>query len=55
MYQIEGEGTVREDRESQLFPDPEQHSVKITCHFLTPEFLIFGTQVSSVVLLNNFL
>ncbi|XP_025088691.1 WD repeat-containing protein 19-like isoform X2 [Pomacea canaliculata] len=48
LHMIEGEGTVREDRESQLFPDPEQHSVKITCHFLTPEFLIFGTQHGSI-------
>jgi hypothetical protein len=45
VFQIEADGAVNEERESRLFPDPEQSDSVITCHVLTPEFLIFGTQV----------
>ena len=51
-FQIESDtsGAMNEERESRLFPDPEHTDSQITCHLLTPEFLIFGTQVRLVLL-----
>ena len=39
-----------EEREARLFPDKEHGVQKITCHDLTREFLIFGTDVSAGLL-----
>ena len=45
--QIEGETTgTTDERESKLFPDKDVSQTHITCHDITPEFLIFGTDVS---------
>ncbi|GIY23360.1 WD repeat-containing protein 19 [Caerostris extrusa] len=33
------------ERESRIFPDPDQRNTVITCHALTNDFLIFGTDV----------
>ena len=35
-----------EEREQRLFPDREQSDQRITCHDITSEFLIYGTDVS---------
>ena len=35
-----------EEREQRLFPDREQSDQRITCHDVTSEFLIYGTDVS---------
>ena len=37
-----------EERETRLFPDQEHQDQKITCHDITPDFLIFGTDVSNI-------
>lgn len=46
LHLIEGEGNNPE-RESRLFPENEA-DCKVTCHDMTPEFLIFGTNVSLI-------
>ncbi|XP_013417652.1 WD repeat-containing protein 19 [Lingula anatina] len=43
LHMIEGDQGASDDRETRLFPDKDQADTKITCHCLTPEFLIFGT------------
>ncbi|XP_076446829.1 WD repeat-containing protein 19-like isoform X2 [Babylonia areolata] len=48
MIESDNSGAMNEERESRLFPDPEQSDSYITCHLLTPEFLIFGTQSGSI-------
>lgn len=35
---------MEEEREGRLFPDKNE-KVKITCHDMTTEFLIYGTDV----------
>ena len=52
LLQIEGEtaGTT-DERESKLFPDKDVNQTHITCHDMTPEFLIFGTDVSLLYIL----
>uniref|UniRef100_A0A1I8I8I8 WD_REPEATS_REGION domain-containing protein n=1 Tax=Macrostomum lignano TaxID=282301 RepID=A0A1I8I8I8_9PLAT len=47
---LEGESTGArdEERERRLFPDKSLGNMKITCHDLTPDFLIFGTDTGSV-------
>ena len=48
LFQIEVDaGTVSEEREMRLFPDKEQEDQKITCHDMTQDFLIYGTDVIS--------
>ncbi|XP_076468006.1 WD repeat-containing protein 19-like [Babylonia areolata] len=39
---------VNEDRESRLFPGPEHSDTRLSCHVLTPEFLIFCTENGSI-------
>ncbi|KAL3878608.1 hypothetical protein ACJMK2_030942 [Sinanodonta woodiana] len=44
LHMIEGETAGSTDeRESILFPDKDMNVTRITCHEMTPEFLIFGT------------
>ncbi|XP_052278623.1 WD repeat-containing protein 19-like isoform X1 [Dreissena polymorpha] len=44
LHMIEGETTgTTDERESKLFPDKDVNQTRITCHDMTPEFLIFGT------------
>ena len=45
LHVIEGEGLengvdVAEERESKLFPDPTSRNDVISCHALTPDFLV---------------
>ncbi|KAL8576385.1 hypothetical protein ACOMHN_048952 [Nucella lapillus] len=47
LHLIESNENVSEDRESRLFPGPDSDT-KITCHVLTPEFLVFSTQSGSI-------
>ncbi|XP_033742140.1 WD repeat-containing protein 19-like isoform X1 [Pecten maximus] len=44
LHMIEGEtaGTT-DERESKLFPDMDQQDSRITCHNMTQDFLIYGT------------
>ena len=35
-----------DERETRLFPSSEHKDVRIMCHDVTPEFLIYGTDVS---------
>jgi WD repeat-containing protein 19 len=37
---------MSDERETRLFPDKDQEDQRITCHDMTPEFLIYGTDVS---------
>lgn len=46
--QLEGETGEDEERESRLFPDPDQADLHISDHALTPDFLIYATDVSNV-------
>ena len=51
LHVIEGEGhegDVSEDRESKMFPEPTSRNDVISCHALTPDFLIFGTDMGSL-------
>ncbi|WAQ97925.1 WDR19-like protein [Mya arenaria] len=44
LHMIEGETTgTTDERESKLFPDKDINQTHITCHDMTPEFLIYGT------------
>ena len=43
-----GDGGVSEDRESKLFPEPTSRNDVISCHALTPDFLIYGTDMGSL-------
>ena len=45
FIQVEGEAGMSDDRESRLFPDSDQSDQRITCHVMTSEFLIYGTEV----------
>lgn len=36
-----------EEREQRLFPDKDHSDQRITCHDITSDFLIYGTDVSS--------
>ncbi|GIY28504.1 WD repeat-containing protein 19 [Caerostris darwini] len=36
------------ERESRIFPDPDQRNTVITCHALTNDFLIFGTDTGMI-------
>ena len=46
LRQLESETGESEEREGRLFPDPEHRDMKVTCHYLTADFLIYGTDVS---------
>lgn len=48
LMQLEGETGEDEERESRLFPDPDQADLHISDHALTPDFLIYATDVSNV-------
>ncbi|XP_041357231.1 WD repeat-containing protein 19-like isoform X2 [Gigantopelta aegis] len=49
LHMIDGEMTdTMDERETRLFPDKEHKDVRITCHDLTPEFLIFGTDKGNI-------
>ena len=39
---------MAEERESKLFPDPTSRNDVISCHALTPDFLIYGTDMGSL-------
>ena len=50
---LEGEGTdgdISEERESRIFPDPKsgRKNDVISCHALTPDFLIYGTDMGGL-------
>ena len=58
LHVLEGEGTdgdVSEERESRIFPDPKsgRKNDVISCHALTPDFLIYGTDMGGLVI-NSF-
>ena len=44
-----------DERETRLFPDKEHEDQKITCHDITQEFLIYGTDVSLFFIINFFI
>lgn len=46
IWKIDGdEQVVQEDRQTKLFPEPDQ-KYRILSHALTTEFLYYGTDVS---------
>ena len=54
LHVLEGEGTdgdISEERESRIFPDPKsgRKNDVISCHALTPDFLIYGTDMGGLV------
>ncbi|KAK6976293.1 WD repeat-containing protein 19 [Biomphalaria glabrata] len=49
LHVVEGEGTRGSDeRDSRLFPDSDQKNCKITSHAMTPEFLIYSTNIGGI-------
>ena len=44
-WQIEEGLGESEEKEARLFPDKEQAGQRITCHDVTRDFLIYGTDV----------
>ncbi|KAG0423766.1 hypothetical protein HPB47_000472 [Ixodes persulcatus] len=48
MQLIETEQSDMEERESKLFPDSSQGQAKITCHSVTEEFLMYGTDAGTI-------
>ena len=40
---------MADERESRLFPDPDQKNCRIVSHTMTPEFLIYATNVSHIL------
>ena len=51
LHVIEGEGhegDVSEDRESKIFPESTSRNDVISCSALTPDFLIFGTDMGAL-------
>lgn len=51
LHVLEGEGhdgDISEDRESKLFPEPTSRNDVISCHALTPDFLVYGTDMGSL-------
>ena len=42
------EGDVSEDRESKIFPESTSRNDVISCSALTPDFLIFGTDMGAL-------
>ncbi|CAL1537974.1 unnamed protein product [Lymnaea stagnalis] len=49
LHIIEGEGTRDSDeKDSKLFPDPDQKNCKITAHAMTPDFLIYATNIGGI-------
>ncbi|XP_005092773.1 WD repeat-containing protein 19 [Aplysia californica] len=49
LHMIEGEAAgASDERESRLFPDPDQKNCKITTHAMTPDFLIYGTSLGGI-------
>lgn len=50
VFQIDEPNMPCIERESRIFPDPDQRNTVITCHGLTNDFLVFGTDVSVISL-----
>ncbi|XP_076359241.1 WD repeat-containing protein 19-like isoform X2 [Tachypleus tridentatus] len=48
LHVIEGEHGESEEREARLFPDGDRTNLNITCHAMTNEFLIYGTDKGSI-------
>ncbi|KAK3876370.1 hypothetical protein Pcinc_018852 [Petrolisthes cinctipes] len=48
FHLLEGETGEDEERESRLFPDPDQADLHISDHALTPDFLIYATDGGSL-------
>lgn len=40
---------AQEDKESITFPDNQNENVIITCHELTTDFLIYGTDMGDII------
>ncbi|XP_043247202.1 WD repeat-containing protein 19-like isoform X3 [Amphibalanus amphitrite] len=49
LHVLESESGESEEREGRLFPDPEHRDMKVTCHYLTADFLIYGTDTGQLV------
>ncbi|KAK4886815.1 hypothetical protein RN001_003086 [Aquatica leii] len=49
LHMIEQPEVNHEDRESIIFPDSNSPNVVITCHALTTDFLIYGTDMGELV------
>ncbi|KAF5289365.1 hypothetical protein FQR65_LT11876 [Abscondita terminalis] len=49
LHMIEQPEVNHEDRESIIFPDSNSPNVVITCHALTTDFLIYGTDMGQLV------
>lgn len=48
LHIIDGEQNDSEERESRLFPDGDFSNIRITCHAMTSDFLIYGTDTGSI-------
>ncbi|KAK5643690.1 hypothetical protein RI129_007535 [Pyrocoelia pectoralis] len=49
LHMIEQPEVDHEDRESVIFPDANSPNVVITCHGITTDFLIYGTDMGQLV------
>ncbi|XP_067137635.1 WD repeat-containing protein 19 [Centruroides vittatus] len=48
LHIIEGENGEIEEREARLFPGGDFSNIRITCHIMTNDFLIYGTDTGSI-------
>ncbi|XP_063927605.1 WD repeat-containing protein 19 [Zophobas morio] len=49
LHMIEQPEVCHEDRETIMFPDANSPNLFITCHALTTDFLIYGTDMGNIV------
>ncbi|RZB40660.1 WD repeat-containing protein 19 [Asbolus verrucosus] len=49
LHMIEQPEVCHEDRETKIFPDSSSPNLYITCHALTTDFLIYGTDMGNIV------
>ncbi|KAJ8943661.1 hypothetical protein NQ318_005663 [Aromia moschata] len=49
LHMIEAAEASQEDKEAITFPDSQSESFAITCHELTPDFLIYGTDMGHII------
>ncbi|EFA01913.1 WD repeat-containing protein 19 isoform X3 [Tribolium castaneum] len=49
LHMIEQPEVCHEDRETIMFPNANSPNLFITCHFLTTDFLIYGTDMGNIV------
>ncbi|KAL1509542.1 hypothetical protein ABEB36_004257 [Hypothenemus hampei] len=49
LHMIEQPEVCHEERESKIFPEPSNQNLMITSHEITTDFLIYGTNMGSII------